>query len=65
MTFNKQINTSVVEYGKTIVLTALIVGIGAFMFGVHYQKNSTVQVENKVVLNSEVQAPEVVAEAKK
>lgn len=64
MTFNKQINTSVVEYGKTIVLTALIVGIGAFMFGIHYQKNSAVQVENKVVLNSAVATPKV-AEIKK
>lgn len=64
MTFNKTIQTSVVEYGKTIVLTALVVGIGAFMFGVHYQKNSQVQVENKVVLNSQT-APEAVAEVKK
>ncbi len=58
MTFNKTITTSVVEYGKTIILTALVVGIGAFMYGVHYQKNSAVQVENKVVLNSAIAVPE-------
>lgn len=65
MTFNKQINTSVVEYGKTVVLTALIVGIAAFMFGIHYQKHSEVRVDNKVVLNSETTAPAPVAEVKK
>lgn len=65
MTFNKQINTSVVEYGKTIILTALIVGIAAFAAGIHYQKNSTVQVENKVVLNSAQAVPEVQPEVKK
>jgi hypothetical protein len=65
MTFNKTITTNVVEYGKTVVLTALIVGIAAFMFGVHYQKNSTVQVDNKVVLSNAVVVPEVAAEAKK
>lgn len=59
MTFNKQITTSVVEYGKTIVLTALIVGIGAFMFGVQYQKGSNVEVKNEVVLNSTAPAVEV------
>lgn len=62
MTFNKQINTNVLEYGKTVVLTALVVGIAAFMFGIHYQKNASVQVENKVVLNS---AAPVAAETKK
>ena len=54
MTFNKTISTSVVEYSKTVVLTAVIVGAAAFMFGVHYQKNSDVKVDNKIVLNSEV-----------
>lgn len=62
---NKTINTNLVEYSKTVILTALIVGIGAFMFGVHYQKNSTVQVENKVVLSSAVAVPEVQPEVKK
>lgn len=65
MTFNKQINTSVVEYGKTIVLTALMVGIAAFMFGIHYQKTSDVKVENKVVLNSAVATPAPQPEVKK
>lgn len=60
---NKTITTNVVEYGKTVVLTALIVGIGAFMLGIHYQKQSDVRVENKVVLSSAVVAP--VAEVKK
>lgn len=55
---NKTINTNVVEYGKTVILTALIVGIGSFMFGVHYQKNSTVSVENKVVLSAAQVAPQ-------
>jgi hypothetical protein len=52
MTFNKTINTNVVEYGKTIILTALVVSIGAFVLGVNYQKNSAVTVENKVVVES-------------
>lgn len=65
MTFNKTITTNVVEYSKTVILTALVVGIGAFMFGVHYQKNSDVKVENKVVLNSAVTVPEVAAQVKK
>lgn len=64
MTFNKTITTNVVEYGKTVVLTALVVGIGAFMFGVQYQKSAAVKVENKVVLNSQV-TPEVAPEVKK
>ena len=64
MTFNKQIQTNVVEYGKTIILTALIVGIGSFVFGVQYQKNATVVVENKVVLSSQAATPET-AEVKK
>lgn len=63
MTFNKTITTNIVEYGKTVVLTAVIVGAAAFMFGIHYQKNATVQVDNKVVLNSAVAAP--VAQVKK
>lgn len=62
MTFNKTITTNVLEYSKTVVLTALVVGIAAFMFGIHYQKNSSVQVENKVVLNS---VEPVAAETKK
>lgn len=64
MTFNKQIQTNVVEYGKTVILTALIVGIGSFVFGVQYQKNATVTVENKVVLSSQA-APAETTEVKK
>ena len=64
MTFNKTIQTNVVEYGKTIILTALIVGIGSFVFGVQYQKNAAVTVENKVVLQSQAATPET-AEVKK
>ena len=64
MTFNKQIQTNVVEYGKTIILTALIVGIGSFVFGVQHQKDATVVVENKVVLQPQAATPET-AEVKK
>lgn len=63
MTFNQTITTNVVEYTKTVLLTALVVGIAAFMLGVQHQKRSTVQVENKVVVSS-VPVPEV-AQVKK
>lgn len=64
MTFNKQIQTNVVEYGKTIILTALVAGIGAFVLGVNYQKNAAVTVENKVVVESAA-TPVEPADAKK
>lgn len=55
---NKTITTNVLEYGKTIVLTALIVGSVGFFYGIQFQKNSTVTVDNKVVLSSAVAAPQ-------
>lgn len=64
MTFNKTITTNVVEYGKTVVLTALVIGIGAFVLGIQYQKNATVHVENKVVVESPAASMET-AEVKK
>jgi hypothetical protein len=59
--FNKTITTSVVEYGKTIAITVLVVAIAAFILGVQYQKRATVTVQNSVI----VQAEAPVAEAKK
>lgn len=64
MTFNKQILTTRVEQLKTIVIVALVVGIGAFVLGIQYQKNATVQVENKIVVESPVPSVET-AEVKK
>jgi len=52
MTFNKTITTNVLEYGKTVVLVALLVGIGTFVLGIQYQKRATVQVENKIVVTA-------------
>lgn len=62
---NKTITTNVLEYGKTIVLTAFIVGSAAFFFGIQYQKSSAVTVDNKVVLSSAVVTPQVTPEVKK
>jgi hypothetical protein len=64
MTFNKTIQTNVVEQIKTVLIVALVVGIGAFVLGVNYQKNSTVTVENKVVVESAV-TPVETADVKK
>lgn len=57
MTFNKTINTNVVEQLKSATILILIVGIAAFIGGVQYQKSATVSVENKVVLSSAQVAP--------
>lgn len=54
MTFNKTINTNRVEQLKTVTIVALIVGIAAFWGGINYQRNSAVQVENKVVVEQPV-----------
>lgn len=64
MTINKTITTSVWEQFKSGLILTLIVGIAAFMFGVHYQKNSAVHVENKVVLSAQA-TPAPATEVKK
>ncbi len=64
MTFNKTIQTNVVEQVKTVLIVSLIVGIGAFVLGVNYQKNSAVTVENKVVVES-AETPVETADVKK
>lgn len=50
MALNKKITTNIVEQVKTVLIVALISGIGAFVLGVNYQKSAPVSVENKVIV---------------
>ena len=49
---NKSINTTLLEYSKTVALFVLIATIAGAYIGIQYQKAQAVTVQNSVIVQS-------------